>query len=219
MEKMVRDSDINISEEQCQNLLIEHICDMLLFDDKLLLLKYLYGNKEYNEDLLIKLKRYLDTKFIVTSNLKGMMLYSENTLKMMLLLTDGKWIPAEPEDERELLEQFARSYRENNYDKYNNLVGFIGYVNKNKYLAFKVKDTTAKRNTGARCDEAAKTKKIKVLNDIFSKEDKFTAENTKGMVQSELCSLQELVMRHFNNKRIDGKVWFLDFEMAMLLKF
>jgi hypothetical protein len=57
-----------------------------------------------------------------------------------------------------------------------------------------------------------------MLNNILGKE-KYTQENTKGVVQSEMCSLQELILRHFNNIRANGKVWFLDFEMAMLLKF
>jgi hypothetical protein len=139
-------------------------------------------------------------------------------MKMMLLRNDGSWANAEPEDERELLEKIAKQYKENNYENYNTLVGFIGNDNKNKYLVFKIKNTLSKRNTGARCDEAAKTKKIDMLNNILGKE-KYTQENTKGVVQSEMCSLQELILRHFNNIRANGKVWFLDFEMAMLLKF
>ena len=184
---------------------------MLIFHEKLLLLKYIYiedesvvGDEDISEDMLIfkaRLKQYTDSKLIVTKKIKGMMLYSKNTMKMMILQNNGNWINAEPEDERELLEKI------------------VGHDNKNKYLVFKIKNTVSKRNTGARCDEAAKTKKIEMLNSIFGKEDKYTQENTKGMVQSELCSLQELILRHFNNIRANGKVWFLDFEMAMLLKF
>ena len=229
MRKLTDDSGINISEIQCSELLIEHIVDMLIFHEKLLLLKYIYiedesvvGDEDISEDMLIfkaRLKQYTDSKLIVTKKIKGMMLYSKNTMKMMILQNNGNWINAEPEDERELLEKIAQQYKENNYENYNTLVGFVGHDNKNKYLVFKIKNTVSKRNTGARCDEAAKTKKIEMLNSIFGKEDKYTQENTKGMVQSELCSLQELILRHFNNIRANGKVWFLDFEMAMLLKF
>jgi hypothetical protein len=225
MRKIIEDSDFNISEAQCIELLIEHIVDMLIFHEKLLLLKYIYS--EYVDEEIISedmatfnsgIKRYFDSKLIVTRKIKGMMLYSGNTMKMMLLRNDGSWANAEPEDERELLEKIAKQYKENNYENYNTLVGFIGNDNKNKYLVFKIKNTLSKRNTGARCDEAAKTKKIDMLNNILGKE-KYTQENTKGVVQSEMCSLQELILRHFNNIRANGKVWFLDFEMAMLLKF
>jgi len=99
--------------------------------------------------------------------------------------------------------------------KYNKLLGFIGFDNKNRYLVFKVKDTMAKRNTGARCDESAKSKKILLLNEILG-EEKYTKENTKGIVQSEMCSTQEFILRHYNKERKNGQIWFLDYESTML---
>ena len=87
--------------------------------------------------------------------------------------------------------------------------------NKNKYLVFKYKYTTLKRNAGARCDEAGKDRKIKILNDIFGFE-KYNKENTKGIVQAELCSLQEMMFRKYNKTKKDGKTWFLSMENAKL---
>ena len=98
---------------------------------------------------------------------------------------------------------------------------------------FKVKDVLAKRNTGARCEEAAKDKRIDVLNEIIG-EQKYTKKNeeditpeeksrgvisTKGMVSSSMCSLQEFLLRYYNKIHRDGKIWFLDFELAMMYQF
>ena len=103
-------------------------------------------------------------------------------------------------------------------EKFAHLVGFIGFENKNKYLVFKVKDMASLRNKGARCDESVKSKKIQILNEIIG-EEKYNKENTRGSVQAELCSLQELLLRYYNKEKKDGKIWFLDFELAMIYKF
>ena len=83
---------------------------------------------------------------------------------------------------------------------------------------FKVKDMSSARNKGARCDESVKSKKIQILNEIVG-EEKYTKENTKGAVQSELCSLQELLLRYYTKVKKDEKIWFLDVELASSLKF
>jgi uncharacterized coiled-coil protein SlyX len=62
-------------------------------------------------------------------------------------------------------------------------------------LVFKTKDLTAKRDVGARCDQAKKSKTIDTLNLILS-EERFTVENTKDVYQKEdLCILLEFLMR------------------------
>jgi hypothetical protein len=132
----------------------------------------------------------------------------------------------------------------------NSIVGFIELDNKDRFLVFKVKELNFKRNTGARCDEAAKSKKISVLNEIVGynkyvdkiivsekeltalKEEKNLSEqeiekkyivsedrvlvSTKGIVQEELCSLQELIFRYNSKIKKDGKTWFLNYEMSNL---
>ena len=86
-------------------------------------------------------------------------------------------------------------------------------------MVFKTLQTDAKRNTGARCDEAVKAKKIKILNMVVGEEDKYTKENTKGMVESELCSLQEFILRYYNKISKNNKIWFLNYEMARIYNF
>ena len=113
--------------------------------------------------------------------------------------------------------------------EYNKIIGFIGYEKSNKYLVFKTKDLTAKRDTGARCDEAGKEKTMKKLNEILG-EDKYTNETTKmqkdssGTVireatgQIELCVMQEFILRFFEIIKKDNKKWFLTPELAIYFK-
>jgi len=78
-------------------------------------------------------------------------------------------------------------------------------------LIFKTRDITAKRTTGARCDESGKATATKRLNQILNDPDNiFDNENTVGKIQQELCIYQEFVLR---NKDKNGDVkYFLTFE-------
>lgn len=155
------------------------------------------------------------------------------------------WNEAGPEDQRLLFEDMNKVIKNNKINsrekemmediikfeitKYNNIVGFIGYEKNNNYLIFKTKDINSKRDTGARCDEAGKSKTIDLLNRIIG-EEKYTKENTKlkkdddgnilreAIGQVELCVLEELIMRYFNVIRKNGKKWFFTPEMAIYHK-
>jgi len=126
-------------------------------------------------------------------------------------LQNSKWVSANTQEEKDVLIEFQKTYKKRTN---NRIIGFIGLDNKKQYLVYKIKETDLKRNTGSRCDESNKTKKLTLLNEIVGYE-KYTKENTKGMVQFELCSLLELLMRHKN--KIAENLWFMDFELASIL--
>ena len=208
-----------ITSPDALEFLVEHIVDMLDYNDKLHLIKYIYSFDSFEENTFdYYVKKYLDKKLIKTARLTSMILFSGDKIHVMIL-KDKKWNQAEPEDEREIAMETVTKM---DYMKFelNNLIGFIGQDQKNRYLIFKVKDMEAKRNTGARCDEASKPKKIAILTELLGQElfDKYTQGTTKGMVQAELCSLQELLFRYYNKTKKNNKLWFFDFETAMLSK-
>ena len=105
----------------------------------------------------------------------------------------------------------------------------MGYEKNNRFLVFKTKDITTKRDTGARCDESGKSKTIVKINEIIG-ETKYTNENTKekkdkdgniisyAIGQIELCILQEFTLRYFNIIKKEKK-WFFTPEMALLYNF
>ena len=74
----------------------------------------------------------------------------------------------------------------------------------------------AKRNKGARCDQAGKSDILKTLNLIVG-ENKFTKENTKTKTAIELCSYQEFTLRYFSEIKQKDKVWFLYPGLATLV--
>jgi hypothetical protein len=153
-------------------------------------------------------------------------MYKLNKIMIMILNENNIWVPAEPEDQREIASsKEAKEYLTFNIEKYNKIIGFIGYEKSNRFLVFKTKDITSKRDTGARCDESGKIKTLQRLNSIVGSE-KFTKENTKAIKEKgkvvseavghvELCVLEEFILRYFNTIQKDNKNWFLNPEMAI----
>jgi hypothetical protein len=221
-----------IQSEVLDELLIDHIFDSLLFQDKLLVLNYLYAIDSTIEDSSFEFKsiHYFRRNSITFKNINNqgsttsILLYditkTKNKEHILIFNNDeNKWVEAEPEDKIEILESVK--VREKWIIKaslLNKLVGFIGYEKQNRYLVFKIRDNESKRNSGARCDEAGKSKTIKTLNEIVG-EERYTSENTKGLVQMELCCLQEFILRYFNNIKKDNKIWFLNSDIALFNKF
>jgi len=217
MRKLV-DAKVMLKEETKQYL-VEHLVDFLMYNEKANLLNYIYSLEEFSDSTFeYQVKKYLDSKIIRTKRLTSIILFSGEKIQIMLL--KGKtWVKAEAEDEREVAIQTAQQSEFTKYEV-NGLIGFVGLDVKNRYMVFKVKDMTAKRNTGARCDESLKSRKLIILKTIMGEAlfDSYTNNTTKGMVQPELCSLEELLFRHFNRIKKNDKMWFFDFEMASLYK-
>jgi hypothetical protein len=213
------------------NFLVAHMIDLLLFDDKLSLLNYLYSLDNITENTVEwYAKMYFETNSVDTGSAKAYAMYKLTRPALMILNERNTWVEAEPEDYREInMSKNMKEFLMFNVENYNKIVGFIGYGKNNSYMVFKTKVITAKRDTGARCDEAGKIKTIQKLNEILG-ETKYTTENTRakkdedGNVISdaighvELCVLQEFILRYFNAIQKDGKKWFLTPEMALIHK-
>ena len=164
------------------------------------------------------IQKYLEKGIIKTRRFNAFVLYTKNKNQVVIWNeSKKKWVKSEPEDEREVNKYLQENFIFNKTD-YSNLVGFIGKDQKNNFLVFKIKDILSKRNTGARCDESGKSKKIEILNEILG-EEKYDKENTKTMGQAEFCTIIEFILRNNNNERKDGKIWFLNIELASLNKF
>ena len=227
MRKIVNDYPAIENGDLLIKLLIAHMMEVLLFDDKLEVMNYLYsidtieqGTIEWNA------KEYLEKTSIVTKNLVVFIMYKLNKRMIMILNEKNVWVEAEPEDQREIeSSNVVKEYVNMNLNDYNKIIGFIGYEKSNRYLIFKTKNMVSNRDTGARCDESGKSKTILKINEIIG-ETKYTNENTKiqkvdgkiiseAVGQTELCVFQEFVLRYFNAIKRDDKKWFLTPEMAL----
>jgi hypothetical protein len=230
MRKLVR--EYPDSRDYLLHFLAAHMIELLLFEEKLDLMNYIYSLKEIQiNSLEYFIKDYFERKSITTKNFNAMILYNLNKRKIMIFNNKTKkWIDAEPEDQREIAETSeVRDLLNFKISDFNVIVGFMGYEKNNKYLIFKTKDMLSPRDTGARCDEAGKNKTMQILNKIIG-EEKYTKENTKilkdedkNVIQDavghvELCVMQEFVLRFFDKIRKNDKKWFLSPEMALYHK-
>ena len=218
------------SRDYLIDFLVSHMIEVLLFHEKLDLMNYIYSLSELNNTgLFLKIKEYFERKSIATKHFNAIIMYDLNKIKIMIL-KNNKWIEAEPEDQKEIAEtREVMDLLNLKISDYNTIVGFIGYEKSNKYLVFKTKDMLAKRDTGARCDEAGKNKTMDILNKIVG-EERYTKENTKivknedknitqeAVGHVELCVLQEFILRYFDKIRRNDKKWFLTPEMAIYHK-
>jgi hypothetical protein len=205
--------------------------DLLLFESKLNLMNYLYSLDTIKSGTIEWFaKEYFDKNTIVTKNLKAIIMYKLNKRMIMILNDNNKWVVAEAEDERDIaMSKEGKEILSFKLDDYNKIIGFIGYEKSNRYLVFKTKDMLSKRDTGARCDEAGKDKTMKKINEIIG-ETKYTTETTKMKKDSdgniikeptshtELCVIQEFILRYFDAIKRDNKKWFLTPEMAIFHK-
>jgi len=216
------------SKEHIISYLVAHMMEILLFEEKLEVMNYLYSLETINKGTFEWFaKEYFDDNSITTTNFTAFIMYKLNKRMIMILNKSNKWVEAEPEDQREIASsKEAKKYLTMKPEDYNRIVGFIGYEKSNRYLVFKTKDMLSKRDTGARCDEAGKVKTLQKLNEIVG-ENKYTNENTKAEKDSdgniireavghvELCVLQEFLLRFFNTIKREDKKWFFTPEMAI----
>jgi len=220
------------SRKYLLEILSDHLIETLLFDDKVEVINYLYSLDNIQKNTLEwYAKTYFDKNTIKTRSLLAIIFYNVMKRQILILNKDtNKWEEAEHEDEEELARsKEAKEVLKKRDDEYNEIVGFVGYEKGNKNLVFKTKEMFAKRNKGARCDEAGKDKTMTKLNkilgeEIYTKESTKAYKNADGLIidavgQAELCVFQEFILRFYNKSNKDAKVWVVTSEMALFHKF
>jgi hypothetical protein len=187
------------SEKYLNQLIIAHMLELLLYEEKLEVMNYLYSlNKFKSGTFELTSKEYFEKNSISTNDETFFIMYKLDKI-ILLKLDSNKWLQAGSEDMSELIEYLKKIVKDNknpnkkytaeqveqaediltfDISRYNAIIGFIGYDKNNQYLVFKTKDMTSKRDTGAICDQAGKNKNITKINNIIG-EEKYTIENTK----------------------------------------
>ena len=209
---MIEMESEGVSREILTQLLINHIAEMLIYDDTLLLINYLYEEKDEElEEPFNMLKEYYIKHTLKSDDISGLLLQKhqpdkKQDVQLVIYNEEEKtWRPAEYTDETELQSEIAKLIPTR---RFNNIIGFIGNI-KNNYMIFKTKDMNAPRNTGARCHQSGKPQAVKRLNEILGR-TAFNNENTKKLHILNLCIRQEFTLRLFNMNKRDKKIWFLN---------
>jgi hypothetical protein len=141
----------------------------------------------------------------------------------IFILRAKKWVPAEPEDKRDLEQPIIDNYKfkKDIKSQMNDNVGFIGFETNHKDMVFKIKDTTNSRSYGYRCIQAGKGKKIiDTLEELESKHPLLARSDTEAKDSVfELCIRIELLLRIYQEEKVEGKMWFIDTERAIFNQF
>jgi len=210
--------------EILEGILIEHIVDCLVMNDKVNLMNYLSKNIPSGVDLkYIRffniIKSILDSKVITRKSVSGMILFdgpsridNENTY----ILKDNIWVLGEPEDLNDLKPVKLSKYTLNEEEDKHKYIGFIGF-DSSKNMVFKVKDIENNRSTGARCVQSGKENVIEKLKGIDETIINKSDAELGGLF--ELCVREEITLRLFEKEKRENKRWFVDTETAIINEF
>ena len=95
--------------------------------------------------------------------------------------------------------------------KLNEIIGFSSLFKEEKNVAFKIKYTTKKRDTGSRCDQKGKKLILQIIDDILQNK-KYSEKNNDKIKGKELCTDQELLLRYFDKENKEGLRWYFNLE-------
>lgn len=203
---LVRLSGMDFSEELLHELVLEHIIDLLVLDEKLLLLNHIYYSGSSN-DLERAIKNVFDKKILGD----GIFIQSKG-ISTLYVKGETQWKEGEQTDKMKLGALLQKKIGEI-LPNLNTHIGFIAEFKKS-YFVFKTKNLKLKRHKGARCDQASKSETIKMLKNYH----KLDEDTLHQMNKVEMCAFMELLLRSFNSNKKDGKVWFVEPEYSQLLK-
>ena len=210
-------SDFNISQQQFNDYILHHIIDSIPMHDKIKLLNYLYSGKELDE-FESNSKSYID-QYIFKSKTPGIVLteyISKGKEKQhFFMFKKGKWTNALPE-EIEIYSLEIKKINDEIKSKLANTYGYMTPFKNNNELVYKIKKKKTSDNKeqrqvkGARCDQANKSDMISLLTDILKEKNMLDININFSKISSNvLCSIQELLLRHFNATD-DDKIWFIN---------
>jgi hypothetical protein len=208
-----------VSDDAIVRTVVYHYLDTLTLENKLLLVSHVYAGQTLLEIETI-IKSYFDDRRVDYQGTRGIVLASGETY--VIYVQDPKqpdlWTEARP-SERDQFISVQSGFMKLILRKAdaNPLVVFMTPFKENeKEIVFKTKDLRERRNNkGVYCNIMLKADVIKRLNLILG-ESMYSADNVKSIVKFSMCVLLEILLRHFNDTKRNGKVWFLDTERALI---
>lgn len=194
---------------------IGHLVQELMYDEMVLVMRFLYGGDKVNNDFTEQVRREIERLMIKDKGIEGVFWVRDGKRVLLARNTndpDSVWGEAESEDIADLTSKIRSLMIP--IGKFNRIVGFMADF-KNELIVFKVKQMDKKRHKGARCDQAGKKEAIATLNAILG-DVVYTVDNSKDIGQKGICVIQEMILRLYDRQRKDDKVWFLPPGVAIL---
>ena len=101
------------------------------------------------------------------------------------------------------------------------LFGYIAPFKNTNEMVFKTKaninEDVKEGNKGRRCDQTKKTEIISLLNQLFLSIQKEVSIDYSKLNVTQLCCLQEILLRNLNKKNSLSKSWFLSPEKSIFI--
>ena len=200
---------------------VHHIIEMMPFKKKIEMMNYLFTKPPHEKNTLEGYAKEYFLQHSIHTKEEGtcFVMYKENQYKLFLL-EKNKWREADSEQMREIgRSPEFKEKMEWNQNKYNTVVGFIGYDKTKNSLVYKTKNILLKTGAGAKCEEEGKPKTVKKMKDLLQNYGDGKTEWIQPLNHAELCVAQELILRYFNSILKEDKRWFVSPEMAIYFKF
>ena len=193
---------VGMDMNACRDAVVGHAFDSLFVGDQIAILETLEDENPIGLKGLVS--KYVDENSIETSSGPAW-LGLEGETPVLLVKDKGRWRKAEGSVVRKAGKelQAARAMYVPLDEKCGPIIGFLAPW-KGKSMVFKTKDTKAKRNKGARCDQATKASLVKRLALVAP--PSLIEDSSLG--RADLCCALELVLRMANKKVDRGKKWF-----------
>jgi len=166
-----------ISTEVLLPLAIDHLIDVLPFNKKVQLLRFITQNNEAENPLHIMINNYFNTYILQTADWKGIVLadFSKSSKKSaytILSFKNGDWIDNKEEIRPDRLFPLFEKFQVKDLSVINNIIGFM-VLFKAQLIVFKTKELSlsskGRTNKGSRCDRGeGKGVVIKRLNNLLS---------------------------------------------------
>lgn len=234
--------------ETIMKYVLYHSLDILPFENRIILVKYLFKDDNVREIEIEKLiKNYFQEKIVMNENkeVKGIVLVN-NEDNWRIYVQNKQNVVEWNEIDTENYEQFKTDLLNKlvldneKRGKYNEMIGFMTTF-KEREIVFKTKVLTKnKNNKGVYCEIVGKEDVIKKINTLFGNvvyDERFITKQIKVNVKDErkgtitektiengiykqgLCVILEILLRYYNDTAVNGKIWFLDTEKAKINQF
>ena len=198
--------DEGISREDIDDMLMQHICEELTFEEELEVLNYIAST---DDEFNVKFESHFAKSAIDVDDIRGQVLYdpsSKDSEKIYVL--NGTWIPAGYTDKGKLMPAIQDKFVKPK-GPFFSIVGFMGKSKNGKVFEFKVKDSSTKF-TGAVVENKPKDKIISMLNETLEQADTYNKKNTASTKKQVLSITEEFLLRYFDRTNKNKRRYFLN---------
>lgn len=196
-------TQLNISIENLQRYIIEHIFDSLTYEEKKVVIETISRTDTVMTTIKQNIKSYIEKEYTVILNDKKYywLFHKSNDFFEMI---NNKLVKTKPLI-TESIEDYLKTYTKN--FNYNSL---YGYITVPKPL-FKLK-VTKDKGIGATCNQAAKHKTYSFIIQTEPLLENIESIHSK-INKDEYCCELEIILRHFRYTNKDKKIWFVTYEL------